>query len=188
MKKKTVKLKDYTSYNNERYDEMKKFLDISRNLNEQVERAEDETIDVAAEREKEKTEVYTISAGKLIIHGEDESELNLTDDEKTTYQETMDDFIEQVSDQVDYKPLNLYKNDVEWGGKLIKFDTEFIFTLGESNGVFITSNMSRLDEDFTETLQKLKDFYKIFSSKWAKVLANRKATEVDKGAEPANEL
>ena len=55
----------------------------------------------------------------IIIHGsEDESELNLTDDEKTTYQETMDDFIEQVSDLVDYKPLNLYKNDVEWGGKL----------------------------------------------------------------------
>ena len=100
----------------------------------------------------------------------------------------MDDFIEQVSDLVDYKALHLYTNDVEWGGKLIKFDTEFVYTLGESNGVFITCNMSRLDEEFTETLQKLKDFYKIFSSKWAKVLANRKATEIDKGDEPANEL
>ena len=191
MKKKTVTLKDYTTYNNDRYDEMKKFLDISRSLNEQVEELEDmetEKLDVAKEREKEKTEVCTISAGKLVIHGDDESQLNLTDDEKTTYQETMDDFIEQVSDLVDYKALHLYTNDVEWGGKLIKFDTEFVYTLGESNGVFITCNMSRLDEEFTETLQKLKDFYKIFSSKWAKVLANRKATEIDKGDEPANEL
>ena len=191
MKKKTVTLKDYTTYNNDRYDEMKKFLDISRSLNEQVEELEDmetEKLDVAKEREKEKTEVYTISACKLVIHGDDESQLNLTDDEKTTYQETMDDFIEQVSDLVDYKALHLYTNDVEWGGKLIKFDTEFVYTLGESNGVFITCNMSRLDEEFTETLQKLKDFYKIFSSKWAKVLANRKATEIDKGDEPANEL
>jgi hypothetical protein len=191
MKKKRVTLKDYTTYNNDRYDEMKKFLDISRSLNEQVEELEDmetEKLDVAKEREKEKTEVYTISAGKLVIHGDDESQLNLTDDEKTTYQETMDDFIEQVSDLVDYKALHLYTNDVEWGGKLIKFDTEFVYTLGESNGVFITCNMSRLDEEFTETLQKLKDFYKIFSSKWAKVLANRKATEIDKGDEPANEL
>ena len=191
MKKKTVTLKDYTTYNNDRYDEMKKFLDISRSLNEQVEELEDmetEKLDVAKEREKEKTEVYTISAGKLVIHGDDDSQLTLTDDEKTTYQETMDDFIEQVSDLVDYKALHLYTNDVEWGGKLIKFDTEFVYTLGESNGVFITCNMSRLDEEFTETLQKLKDFYKIFSSKWAKVLANRKATEIDKGDEPANEL
>ena len=111
MKKKTVTLKDYTTYNNDRYDEMKKFLDISRSLNEQVEELEDmetEKLDVAKEREKEKTEVYTISAGKLVIHGDDESQLNLTDDEKTTYQETMDDFIEQVSDLVDYKALHLY--------------------------------------------------------------------------------
>ena len=191
MKKKTVKLRDYKSYTENRYDEMKKFLDISRSLNEQVGEIEDmetEKLDVSKEREKEKTEVYTISAGKLVIHGDDESQLNLTDDEKTTYQETMDDFIEQVSDLVDYKALHLYTNDVEWGGKLIKFDTEFVYTLGESNGVYITCNMSQLDEDFTETLQKLKDFYKIFSSKWAKVLANRKATEIDKGDEPANEL
>jgi len=191
MKKKTVTVKDYTTYNNSRYDEMKKFLEISRNLNEQVEELEDmetEKLDVAKEREKEKTEVYTISAGKLVIHGEDESQLNLTDDEKTTYQETMDDFIEQVSDLVDYKALHIYTNDVEWGGKLIKYDTEFVYTLGESNGVYITCKMSQLDEEFTETLEKLKGFYKIFSSKWAKVLANRKATEIDKGDEPANEL
>jgi hypothetical protein len=184
--KKTVNLKDRTAYYDSQYDEMKKFLNISRNLTEQE--TDREVVDVEAEREKEKTQEYTISAGKLVIHAYDESELNLTDDEKTSYQETMDDFIEQVSDLVDYEPLNLYKNDVEWGGNLIKFDTRFVYALGESNGVYITCNMSRLDEDFTDTLQKLKDFYKIFSSKWAKVLANRKATEVDKGDEPANEL
>ena len=184
--KKTVTFKNRTAYNDTQYDEMKKFLNISRNLKEQ--REDKEVVDVEAEREKEKTQEYTISAGKLVIHAYDESELNLTDDEKTTYQETMDDFIEQVSDLVDYEPLNLYKNDVEWGGKLIKFDTRFVYALGESNGVYISCKMSRLDEDFTDTLQKLKDFYRIFSSKWAKVLANRKATEVDKGDEPANEL
>ena len=100
----------------------------------------------------------------------------------------MDDFIEQVSDLVDYKPLNLYRNDVDWGGSLIKYDTDFVYALGESNGVYITCNMSRLDSDFTDTLEKLKNFYKIFSSKWAKVLANRKSTEIDTDDKPANEL
>ena len=100
----------------------------------------------------------------------------------------MDDFVEQVSDLVDYEPLNLYKNDVEWGGTLIKYDTQFIFSLGESNGIFITCRMARVDEEFTDTLEKLKSFYKIFSSKWAKVLANRKATETEREDEPANEL
>ena len=184
--KKIVNLNDRTTHYDSQYDEMKKLIDISRTLNEQVE--DTEVVDVEAEREKEKTEVYTISAGKLIIHGDDESQLNLTDEEKTSYQETMDDFIEQVSDLVDYKPLNLYRNDVDWGGSLIKYDTDFVYALGESNGVYITCNMSRLDSDFTDTLEKLKNFYKIFSSKWAKVLANRKSTEIDTDDKPANEL
>ncbi len=36
MKKKTVKLRDYKSYTENRYDEMKKFLDISRSLNARI--------------------------------------------------------------------------------------------------------------------------------------------------------
>jgi|10_taG_2_1085330.scaffolds.fasta_scaffold00691_16 hypothetical protein len=189
-RRKSTTIKDRTGYYETQYDEMKVFLSRARALVEQDTRSDSEEleIDIEDKREKEKTKEYTISSGKLVIHAYDESELNLTDDEKTTYQETMDDFIEQVSDLVDYEPLNLYKNDVEWGGVLIKYDTQFIFSLGESNGIFITCKMARVDEEFTDTLEKLKSFYKIFSSKWAKVLANRKSTETEKGEEPANEL
>ena len=92
----------------------------------------------------------------------------------------MDDFIEQVSDLVDYRPLQLYRNNVEWGGRLIKEDLDFFFSLGESNGVFISGNMVRVDNDFVETIEKLRGFYEIFSAKWAKILAGRKVTETDK--------
>ena len=57
---------------------------------------------------------------------------------RNSYQETMDDFLEQVSDLVDYRALQLYRNNVEWGGRLIKEDLDFFFSLGESNGVFIS--------------------------------------------------
>ena len=36
MKKRTMKTKDTNEYNNDRYDEMKSLLDLSRNLFEQV--------------------------------------------------------------------------------------------------------------------------------------------------------
>ena len=161
---------------------MKRMLNITRLLSEQNEFDIDidTDIDVGKEREKEKTKQYTISSGKLVIHAERESDLNLTDEEKNSYQETMDDFIEQVSDLVDYRPLQLYKNNVEWGGRLIKEDLDFFFSLGESNGVFISGSMVRVDNDFVETLEKLRSFYEIFSAKWAKVLASRKVTETDK--------
>tara|TARA_R110002020_G_scaffold329497_3_gene545316 strand:+ start:1582 stop:2136 length:555 start_codon:yes stop_codon:yes gene_type:complete len=181
MKKRILKTKDYSGYRANQYDDMKNMLNIVRNLNEQTEYdiEIDDEIDVGKEREKEKTKTYTISSGKLVIHGERQSELNLTDDERNSYQETMDDFLEQVSDLVDYRPLQLYRNNVEWGGRLIKEDLDFFFSLGESNGVFISGNMVRVDNDFVETIEKLRSFYDIFSAKWAKVLANRKVTDTE---------
>ena len=183
MRKKRVQIKDYTAYNESSYDEMKKMLNISRSIiaeqEQQLDIDIDSDVDIERKREQEKTKVYTISSGKLIIHGEKQSELNLTDGERNSYQETMDDFLEQVSDLVDYRPLQLYRNNVEWGGRLIKEDLDFFFSLGESNGVFISGNMVRVDNDFVETIEKLRSFYDIFSAKWAKVLANRKVTDTE---------
>ena len=184
--KRIVKLKNYREYLDNQYDDMKSLLNKSRML---VEREEEVDIeDIENEREREKSEEYTVSGGIIIMHGGDDDSLTLTDDEKTTYQETMDDFIEQVSDLVDYLPLNVYENNVDWGGRLVKFDTEFFFSLGESNGVFISSKMAKVDTDFTDTLEKLKSYYQIFSAKWSKVLANRKTTETEKEEEPANKF
>jgi hypothetical protein len=187
MRKKRVQIKDYTAYNESSYDEMKKMLNISRSIiaeqEQQLDIDIDSDIDIERKREQEKTKVYTISSGKLIIHGDKESQLDLTEDEKTTYQETMDDFLDQVSDLVDYRPLNLYTNNVEWGGRLVKEDIDFYFTLGESNGVFIGGNMVKLNNDFVDTLENLRTFYEMFSAKWAKVLANRKVTDVTQDAE-----
>ena len=177
MRKKQINPKNHTDYRENQYDDMRDMLRKSRMLVEQEEVSTD--IDVGKKREREKTKVYNVSSGKIITHGETEMELGLTDDEKTTYQSTMDDFVEQVSELVDYQPINLYQNNVEWGGKLIKEDMDFVFSIGESNGVFISGDMMRLDSEFMETIEKLKIFYKLFSSKWSKFLANRKSTEIN---------
>jgi|TARA_B100000902_G_scaffold398829_2_gene467096 hypothetical protein len=168
--KKINKIKNYVDYNNQQYDEMKSLLNKSRKLFEQVE------MDVELEREKEKTKEYDVSSGKIVVHGYTVSDITLTDEEKNTYQETMDDFVEQVSDLVDYGSLNIYENNVEWSGNLVKFDTEFFYSVGERNGVYITGSMIKLDDEALDTLKNLKSYYQIFSTKWAKVLADRKST------------
>ncbi len=171
--KNTNRPKDYTEYTNSRYDEMKSLLDKSRRLTEQVRDIENITLD----REKEKTKEYDVSSGKIIVHGYTTPDITLTDEEKNTYQETMDDFIEQVSDLVDYNSLNIYDNNVEWSGVLVKFDTEFFYSVGEENGVYVTGSMIKIDAEALEMFNKLKDYYQIFSAKWAKVLADRKSTK-----------
>jgi hypothetical protein len=88
----------------------------------------------------------------------------------------MDEFVEEVSDLVDFDTLNVYKNSVEWSGKLIDEDIDFIFTIGEDSGIYINGEMIKVDQEFLTIINKLQQFYQKFKSKWGKVLANRKKT------------
>lgn len=183
-------------YGNTSYEDMKEMLNISRLLNEQVEEdmpdfetyTGDEEIETQTEKE-EKTREYTVSGGKIIIHGMNEQELDLTDDEQSIYQETMDEFVEQVSDMAEFHPLNVYKNNVEWSGELLKFDVRFYYSIAEVDGVYIgNANMVKIDQEFLELLGKLKTYFTIFSGKWAKLLAGRRKTETETEEEFGTEI
>jgi hypothetical protein len=184
-----------SNLHNDRYDEIKSLLKKSKFLFEQ-----DTQINVAkdvenrirqdnnyetAEKEigsgektspKDKVQKYRISGGILALHGKDRSNVDITSDDKTAFQETMDEFVTEVSDLVDFNTLNVYPNNVEWSGKLIDEDIEFIFTIGEDSGIYINGQMIKADDEFLTMLNKLQRYYQKFKSKWGKVLASRKKT------------
>ena len=181
---------------NERYDEIKNLLKKTRMLVEQ-----DTQINLAKDLEKritqdneyetavsdiendeeptqeDKVQKYRISGGILALHGKDKSDLDITTDDKVAFQETMDEFVEEVSDLVDFNVLNVYENNVEWSGKVIDEDLEFIFTIGEDSGIYINGQMVKVDQEFLDMINKLQQFYQKFKSKWGKVLASRKKTK-----------
>lgn len=167
-------------------DEEKSGSDVFQKINPI--KSTEEKIDSEKEKMKDdKQQAYRISGGMITLHGRDQSDLELTTDEKVAFQETMDEFINEVSDLVDFENLNVYTKDVEWGGKIIDFDMEFYFTIGENNGIYINGTMMKVDENFLETMRKLQAYYEKFKSKWAKVLASRKKT-MQKGGEDEEEL
>ena len=133
-------------------------------------------LDDEEESGDDKTQGYRISGGILVLHGKEQTDLELTTDEKIAFQETMDEFISEVSDMVDFNKLNVYSNNVEWSGKLIEFDVEFFFSIGEENGVYFNGEMIKADNEFLDLITKLKNYYEKFKSKWAAILASRKKT------------
>jgi hypothetical protein len=147
---------------------------IAKSVDKSIEKDEEDVEDKSVKKDKEQG--YRISGGILYIHGKDQSDLELTTDEKIAFQETMEEFINEVSDLVDYKQMNIYKNNVEWGGNLINQNIDFIYSIGENNGVYIEGKMIKVDDDFVQMIGKLRTYYEKFKSKWAKVLANRKKT------------
>ena len=190
-----------TNIHNDRYDEIKSLLKKSRMLLEQdtqdnVAASIEQRIDQDQEYEtavrdrepgddiedgkqspKDKTQKYRVSGGILALHGKDKTQLDITSDEKIAFQESMDEFVEEVSDLVDFNTLNVYQNNVDWSGKIIDQDIEFTFTIGEDSGIYIDGDMVKVDEDFLEMINKLQQFYQKFKSKWGKVLASRKKTK-----------
>lgn len=124
----------------------------------------------------DKSKGYRISGGIIVIHGKDKSDLQLTGDDKKAFQETMDEFVSEVSEIVDFNKLNLYTNNVEWSGKITELDVEFFYSIGETNGIYINGTMTKIDDDYLEFLNKLKQYYEKFKSKWSKVISSRKKT------------
>jgi hypothetical protein len=150
-------------------DNITKKLNVTQSVEDEI---EDNT-----ESSEDKSQGYRISGGVLVLHGKNQTELELTTDEKIAFQETMDEFVAEVSDLVDFNKLNIFPNNVEWSGKIIDFDIEFFFTIGEENGVYINGQMIKTDEKFLDMVNKLKTFYEKFKSKWAKIMASRKKTK-----------
>jgi hypothetical protein len=134
-------------------------------------------IDFETEPKNDKQQSYRISGGILTMHGRDQKDLQITSLEKQSFQETMDEFVAEVSDMADFNSLNVYLDSVEWSGKLIEFDMDFMYRIGETNGVYVDSQMVKVDQDFDELIDKLRQYYEKFKSKWAKILAQRKRTD-----------
>jgi len=173
------------------YDEIKMLLKKSRLLQEQlgpinmaksiednIEQDEEQETEVDVDKvKKDKSKTYRISGGLLTLHGKDKKELELTSDEKQSYQETMEEFVNEVSDLSDFGVLNVYSNSVQWSGKIVDADVEFFYSIGENNGVYINGDMIKLDQELVDLTNKLKSFFEKFKSKWAKIISVRKKTK-----------
>lgn len=150
--------------------------DIEDNINSDFDNEDEELDDKNSE---DKVQKYRISGGIIALHGKDKSEIEITSDEKLAFQETMDEFVEEVSDLVDFNELNVYRNSIEWSGKIIDEDLQFIFMIGEESGIYIDGQNVKVDEEFLNMINKLQQYYQKFKSKWSKVLAGRKKTSMD---------
>lgn len=181
---------------NTRYDEIKGLVKTMRLINEQLNAEKLGQVDVATDIEdKIETDVaseddlttlnpeeareefetkYRISGNVLAIHGPTKASTDITTDDKTSFQDTIEEFNNEVSDFTEFNQLNVYPNTVEWSGTIIDKDFGFLYTIGESSGVYIDGTLIKLDEETKGTIDKLYDYYAKFKARWAKVLALRK--------------
>lgn len=125
----------------------------------------------------EEKRTFKIKGYLISIHGTTKADLQLTLDEKTAFQESMDEFRAEVAELVDFNTMNVYQNNVEWSGMINDRNIEFFFSALETDGVYIKGDMMKIDDDFMEIVEKIKKYYEKFRAKWTKIISSRKITD-----------
>lgn len=148
--------------------------------------------------EDEKTKMFRILNGLMYVIGTEETEFILTEDEKNAFIETMNEFVKEVSDSVDFGPLMLYSDRVVWSGFLNTLGVKFEYITNDDVYISFESNnedeeeeiqltpMVKVDDEFKETINKLQEYYKKFKSKWNEIIGARKQTKIPNMTKPTS--
>lgn len=157
------------------YDEIKGMLNTMRNVNksktnlkrlfEQEEKQEqgddDRSVDV-------------INDVDVNIFSDDENDLNLTDEQRKSISEVIDNFKINVGNNfiVKFEPGFTIKQDqIRLDGSINEYDINFVFISGKDNGVYINSQMMKLDVNTGNILEKIVKFEKdVFSVIMSKIV------------------
>ena len=87
--------------------------------------------------------------------------------------EEEDKFRQTVHNRVKFNKFKLYpaSQNVEWGGEFTDSRMEWNYSLDDSRGVYITSELLQLDDDTLDVIKKLVGYYKAWSDDWATRIA-----------------
>jgi hypothetical protein len=135
-------------------------INVAKSIEKEID--DDEETETSETSKRDKSVSFRISGGILTLNGKEKSDLTLTNMEKEAFQETMDEFVTEVSDMVKFNPLNVYSDNVEWSGLLKKFNLEFRYNLFD--GVYIEGGMIKVDDEMRELITRLEGYFKKFES------------------------
>lgn len=87
--------------------------------------------------------------------------------------EEEDKFRQTVHNRVKFNKFKLYpaSQNVEWSGDFTDSRMEWNYSLDDSRGVYITSDLLQLDDDTLDVIKKLVGYYKAWSDDWATRIA-----------------
>ena len=152
------------------YDFTKKMLNTMRNLNENVQSKK-------VLKEEESQEMFNLVLNDNVevkIHSTDQEDLSLSDEEKNSLNQLIQNFKSQVSELASFdEGFNIYVDNVRLDGS-IEEDLGFVFIAGNNGGLYINANMLKIEQETVEIISKLEKFKHSFDDVVIEIMNNRK--------------
>ena len=141
------------------YDFTKKMLNTMRNLNENVV----STKKILKEEEDQKMFNLVLNDNvEVKIHSTDQQDLSLSDEEKNSLNQLIQNFKSQVSELASFEEgFNIYVDNVRLDGT-IEEDLGFVLIAGNNRGLYINANMLKIEQETVEIISKLERFQHAF--------------------------
>jgi hypothetical protein len=156
------------------YDETKRMLNTLRRLNEST-----KSSGILKEQESEnmtptEDNVDNINDVDVKLISSDKSDMKLTDDQKNSISGLIDSFREQVSQIANLEPgLTFNMNQIRLDGNISDVDLSFVLIAGDDSGLFINTDMLKVEDEVLSTIDKLSKFQLIFEDTMNPIIRQR---------------
>lgn len=118
-----------------------------------------------------------INGVEVVINSTDRSDRELSEEEKNNFSQLIDDFRKEISKLVEFGKLNIFDDGAKLDGELTHLNFDFIFSVGDDNGLFLNSNqLLKINDEVLNTITNLKEFSDKFVETIDNFIANRRLT------------
>lgn len=152
------------------YDAIKKMLNTMRNLNEN-------TVSNSILKEEEEEKVNSLVLGNNVeikVHSTSQDDLEVTEEEKNALNQLIENFKSQVSELASFEEgFNLYTNSVRLDGSIGE-DLGFVLIAGEDRGLYINTEMLKMDSEMASVFEKLNKFQHTYEDVVNEMMSTRK--------------
>lgn len=173
------------------YDETKKMLNTLRKLNES--KSSYKTITEAPSQEQRisndtpmsrpvdnkvyddvQDDVAVINDVEVNILSSDSADMKIDEEQKNTISQMIDNFKQQVSQIVDFDPgMTINENQIRLDGTITDEDISFVLIAGQEGGLYINSDMLKMENEVMVMLDKLLKFEETFKTAMEPLISQR---------------
>ena len=140
-----------------------------RNLNENV-----KSKNILKEEDEKLFNLVLNDNVEVKIHSTDQEDLSISDEEKASLNQLIQNFKSQVSELANFEEgFNIYVDSVRLDGT-IENDLSFVLIAGNERGLYVNANMLKIEPETVETISKLEKFQHTFEDVVIEIMNNRK--------------
>ena len=111
------------------------------------------------------TDFLVVNDVEVKLNSVDQTDLEITEDQKSAISNLIDNFKQQVSQIAEFDPgMTINQDQIRLDGYLPDEDINFVFIAGTESGVYINADMLKLEQNVATALEKLAKFDETFKT------------------------